>query len=86
MEWRGARYRLVVSFRDMGETKAGGISYRGPLRTVRGDHYGTSLTTFLSHWPTASVGFLSARIGAVTFIFSAAQNLIGVDLGVTPLP
>jgi hypothetical protein len=41
----------VVTFSDMDAQHADAIFYRGPFKTARGDKNGTSLKTFLVHWP-----------------------------------
>jgi len=86
MVWRGGGLSLVVSFKDLDERNAGGISYRGPLRTSRGDRAGTTLREFIHHWPTAQVTLLAAKVDRTTFIFDTNERLVGVELGVTPLP
>ncbi len=84
--WRRKGLTLVVSFRDVAERNAGGVSYRGPLRTARGDHRGTTLRTFVRHWPEARVGVLTATVGRTMFVFDETERLVGVELGTTPFP
>jgi hypothetical protein len=90
--WRLPRLRLLVSFRDRAQRDAGGVSYRGPFRTVRGDHVGTFVGTFLRHWPgcqlrygTVPVGLGSVIVGRTTFLFGNDGRLYGIELGVTPV-
>jgi len=44
------------------------------------------LREFIHHWPTAQVTLLAAKVDRTTFIFDTNERLVGVELGVTPLP
>ena len=83
--WSSRTVKLVVSFRDRAQRDAGGVSYRGPFRTARGDHPGTSLAEFMHHWPSARISSGGVTVGRTTFTLNAAERITGIELGVTPI-
>lgn len=83
--WNTRTVKLLVSFRDRAQQDAGGVSFRGPFHTARGDHLGTTLEQFKQHWPNARVSPGTVAVGRTTFILDAANRVSGIELGVTPI-
>lgn len=83
--YSAAGLRAAVGFPDASEQSADSIYYAADLRTTRGDRTGTTIASFLRHWPNAQPANTdwahTFHVTNVWVYFTAKKRLAAIELG-----